>query len=594
VRALDYRAQNKTWFALEVYLTLKGWSKMKWFDNNRIRLLIAGFITAIMLGGGGRTKADFTFGEPINIGPVVNSTYSDCYCSMSVDGLELYFQSERPGGYGDWDIWVTTRETSDDDWCDPFNLGTPVNSSALDHSAAISADGLELYFCSTRPGGIGSEDIWVTRRESKDDIWDSPVNLGQPTNSPTLDYGMFISSDGLELYFNSMRSDGFGNHDLYVMRRATISDDWGVPVNLGSVVNGPWHDIEPFLSANGLYLFFSDHPRPYYISHPGGFGWADIWVTSRQTTSDDWGVPVNLGPPINTASDDGAPKLSPDSSTLYFNSNRPGGYGGLYGDIWQATIIPIVDFNGDGIVDSADMRIMVDHWGENYSFCDIGPTPLGDGTVDVEDLQILAEHLFEEVRDSTLIAHWTLDEIQGDIAYNSVSACDGTLIGDPVWQPDGGIVAGALQFDGIDDYVSTNPVLNPTDGVFSVIAWVKGGVSGQVILSQTGGTNWLLANPSDGTLMTELKGHGRSSGSTLLSEVYITDNNWHRIGLVWDGSYRHLYVDGVEVARDTTPLSGLIDVYGGMYLGCGKGMEPGTYFSGLIDDVRIYNRVVIP
>jgi len=70
----------------------------------------------------------------------------------------------------------------------------------------------------------------------------------------------------------------------------------------------------------------------------------------------------------------------------------------------------VVDFNGDGIVDSTDLCILVDHWGENYPLCDIGPTPFGDGIVDVQDLIILAEHLFEEVSDPTLIAHWPLDE----------------------------------------------------------------------------------------------------------------------------------------------------------------------------------------
>ncbi len=65
-------------------------------------------------------------------------------------------------------------------------------------------------------------------------------------------------------------------------------------------------------------------------------------------------------------------------------------------DIWQAPIIPIVDFNGDGIVDATDVCIMIDHWGEDYPMCDIGPTPFGDGIVDVQDLIVLAEHLFEE------------------------------------------------------------------------------------------------------------------------------------------------------------------------------------------------------
>jgi hypothetical protein len=251
---------------------------------------------------------------------------------------------------------------------------------------------------------------------------------------------------------------------------------------------------------------------------------------------------------------------------------------------------PIVDLNADGIVDATDMCIMVDHWGTDYSSCDIGPMPWGDGIVDVEDLKILAEHLFEEVNDSTLIAHWPLDEIQGVIAYNNAADCDGVLFGDPVWKPDNGIVAGALQFDGIDDYVITDYVLDPADGPFSIFAWIKGGGPGQVLVSQQAMANW-LATDNEGKLMTELKCTGRSAGP-LHSETVITDGQWHRIGLVWDGSQRILYVDDVVVAEDTQ--IGLLSSDGGLYIGCGKGMESGTFFSGLIDDIRIYNRVVSP
>ena len=236
---------------------------------------------------------------------------------------------------------------------------------------------------------------------------------------------------------------------------------------------------------------------------------------------------------------------------------------------------------------------MVDHWGENYSLCDIGPMPWGDGIVDVQDLIVLSEHLFEEVDDPTLIAHWPLDEVQGVIAYDNTANCDGTLIGGPVWQPGGGIVAGALQFDGINDYVSTEWILNPANGAFSVFAWVKGGASGQAVLSQPYGVNWLRTDTLEGNLVTELQGPGRSDGP-LLSQTIITDGEWHRIGLVWDGSYRHLYMDGAEVANDAAPLSSLKDAYGGLHIGAGKSLDPGSFFSGLIDDVRIYNRVVRP
>jgi hypothetical protein len=189
-----------------------------------------------------------------------------------------------------------------------------------------------------------------------------------------------------------------------------------------------------------------------------------------------------------------------------------------------------------------------------------------------------------------LIAHWPLDEIEGDIAPDSANDNDGNIYGDPTWQPEGGMVDGALQLEGIDDCIVTDFVLNPADGDFSVFAWIKGGNPGQVVLSQIGGVNWLVADPLEGNLMTELKGSGR--GTTILpSRAVITDGNWHRIGFVWNGSYRTLYVDDVEVAEDTQ--DGLGSSEGGLYIGTGKAMESGTYWAGLIDDVRIYNRALI-
>ena len=246
------------------------------------------------------------------------------------------------------------------------------------------------------------------------------------------------------------------------------------------------------------------------------------------------------------------------------------------------------DLNGDGVVDGADMCIVVAHWHTNEPSCDIAPPPFGDGMVDVQDLVVLAEHLFTY---PGAVAYWKLDETEGAVAYDSGGDYDGTLMGGPVWQPDGGMAAGALQFDGIDDYVSTNPVLNPADGTFSVVAWIMGGAPGQAILSQADGVNWLSADPSGGNLMTELKRSGRGAGA-LLSQTAIADGDWHRVGFVWDGSDRILYVDDVEVARDTQTDLGSSE--GGLYIGAGQALDPASFFSGLIDDVRMYNRVIHP
>ena len=567
---------------------------MKLSNDNRVKSMLVGLVAVIVLGGGS-AKADFTFGEPTNLGPTINSSYTEVTACISSDGLELYFTSDRPGSLGSGDIWVARRASVSDSWAPPTNPGLPLNYPGCRNCPyCLSVDGLELYFGGyNRPGGYGSYDLWVTRRGTKDDAWGEPENLGPTINRSSYDEGQWISSDGLELYFHSDQPGGFGSFDIWVSKRATKNDPWTEPINLGATVNSSARDAFPCLSADDRVLFFSglDYRQPY---RSGGFGGSDIWMATRTTVLDSWETPVNLGAIINSPSHEEDPRLSSDGSTLYFFSNRPGGYGGTWGDIWQASIIPIVDFNGDGIVDAADMCIMVDHWGENYSSCDIGPTPLGDGIVDVQDLIVLAEHLFEEVNDTTLIAHWPLDEAQGIVAYDNAADCDGTLMGGPVWQPDGGMVAGAIQFDGIDDYVSTDPVLNPADGAVSVVAWIVGAAPGQAVLSQANGANWLCTDSVEGYLMTELTNSGRSSVGPMLSQANITDGNWHRIGFVWDGSQRHLYVDGAEVAKDAAPLSGLESAEGGLYFGVGGTLAPGTFLSGLIDDVRIYNRAVNP
>ena len=544
-------------------------------------------VLAFLISTGGNANADFIFGEPTNLGPTVNSASNDQAPSISADGLTLYFSDHsgapfRPGGYGREDIWVTTRQTTDDPWGVPVNLGPTVNSPSTDESPSISSDGLSLYFSSTRGGGFGFHDLWITTRETKDDPWRTPVNLGAPVNSTYAEWCPNISVDGLSLYFCDYlkpRPGGHGGWDIYVSTRETISDPWGVPVNLGSLVNSPGIDASPNISADGLLLFLNSEG-------PDSLG-ADLYVARRPTIGDDWGPSVNLGPTINKNGFDLWPNISADGSTLYFASERPGGSGSI--DLWQLSIEPVVDLNDDGIVDATDVCIIVDHWGTDEPLCDIGPMPWGDGIVDVQDLIVLAEHLFEDDR---LVANWALDETEGDIAYDSTGSNHGTLNGHPIWQPAGGQYDGALEFDGIDDYVSMPFILNPAMGSFSAFAWIKGGAPGHVMISQTGGNGgtWLSTNPSDGRLMTGL---GDTYFGVLESECVIADGQWHHIGLVYDFNvlHRQLYVDGAQVAEDATfvapqPSSG------GLHLGASKDLDATAFFSGLMDDVRIYNVVL--
>jgi hypothetical protein len=466
-----------------------------------------------------------------------------------------------------------------------MNLASPVNSSDWDGVPSISLDGLTLYFCSARPGGTGDMDIWMTSRQSTGDAWAEPVNLGPVVNSPALEWTQSISADGLELYFSSARGGGAGGADLWVTTRATIADDWTAPVNLGSTVNSPDDDINPSISADGLCLLL-------FSLRPGGHGSRDIWMTTRNSKDDEWGMPVNLGPPINVSGMDQGGYFSVDGSILYFCSNRSGGYGGL--DHYQAPVLSIVDFNGDGRVDGSEVLSMADRWGTDDSLCDIGPMPWGDGVVDVEDVKVLARHIGDEVEDPTLIAHWALDEAEGDVAYDSVGENNGTLVGDPGWRLEQGMLGGALECDGIDDAVAaTGHVLNPAEGPFSVIAWIKGGAPGQTIVSQDGGVSWLMVDVLTGTLATELvPPPKRTPVLPLVSDVALADGMWHRVAFVWDGFSRSLYADGMLVAQDEQ--SNLDRAVGGPRIGCGADLEPGSFFSGLIDDVRIYNRAVRP
>jgi hypothetical protein len=251
---------------------------------------------------------------------------------------------------------------------------------------------------------------------------------------------------------------------------------------------------------------------------------------------------------------------------------------------------PLADFNADEIVNIQDLLRLIESWGKDDPAVDMAPMPWGDGMVDARDLEVLMSYWQQEVLPASLMAYWKLDEAEGTIAADKVGTNDGTLVGSPVWQPAGGKLGGALLFDGVDDYVDTPFVLNPADGPLSVFAWVKEGAPGQAILSQAGGANWLMAAAPDGALMTELKGAGRTA--PFVSPVSITDDMWHRVGLTWDGISRVLYVDGVEVARGTQGQ--LASSTGGLYIGTGSTMTPTSFWQGLIDDVRIYDRVAKP
>ena len=193
--------------------------------------------------------------------------YNEGTQCISPDGMYLFFTGcNRPDGNGRCDIYVCKREGKD--WSKPFNLGAPINTSGWESQPSISADGRTLYFASTRPGGLGSSDIWKTELRS-DGEWSNPVNLGPNINTPYDEISPFIHPDDQTLYFSSNGWPGFGNKDLFVSRKDE-TENFQKPVNLGYPINTSAEESGLMVSSNGRTAFFSS-------SMKGGFGNMDIY-----------------------------------------------------------------------------------------------------------------------------------------------------------------------------------------------------------------------------------------------------------------------------------------------------------------------------
>jgi WD40 repeat protein len=265
---------------------------------------------------------------PENLGPVINTADIEQHPTISRDGLSLYFASDRQGTMGALDIWVSHRESVDDPWGPPVNLGANINSAANDLAVAFSPNRHTMYYHSAGRGGCGGSDLFESRRKKvKDDLgWGVAVNLGCAVNSPFEDAGPTIWEDEetgvTTMLFNTNRPGGPGNFDIYQTTRVGDDGAWSTPV-LVPELSGPFRDTRTTISRDHLTLFISSDIG----GRIGGIGGQDVWVSTRPTTDSPWSTPVNLGSGVNSATFDGAPSLSWDGTELYFFSDRGGGYG---------------------------------------------------------------------------------------------------------------------------------------------------------------------------------------------------------------------------------------------------------------------------
>jgi hypothetical protein len=297
---------------------------------------------------------------------VVNSTspdVNDALVALSRDGLSLYLGSTRPGGLGEYDLWVSHRDRLDACWGAPVNVGPPVNTSVREGSPSLSPDGHWLFFHSKRqPGSCGNGvpiELWAAHRPDigNDLGWEPPINLGcaihgglNAVKNPAS--GLFTDSfnprffdDGsgkLYLYFtrNTFPGDQPGTHIYVSTCNADIDDcntqglwDQGIPV---TALNSPFRDGGSAIRLrDGLEMIITS-------ARPGSLASDNLWVSTRATTQDqNWlpPEPINcdamqgcstwnpIGPLVNSNVFDGGPALSWDATELYFFRVRPDLFG---------------------------------------------------------------------------------------------------------------------------------------------------------------------------------------------------------------------------------------------------------------------------
>jgi hypothetical protein len=261
--------------------------------------------------------------EPVNLGPIVNTAYAEAGVYISRDGLSLYFGSTRPGGMGAFDIWVSSRPGVNDPWGPPVNLGHPVNTPANEQTPTLTIDGHRLFFARDGAGGYGGQDLYVARRrDARDESgWLNVSNLGPGVNTASHEAGptLFEANGMLTLYFSSTRATGLGFEDIYVST-ANPDEPFG-DAQLELDVSTMYRDARPFVTRDGLELYFDSN-------RGDGTPYNDLWVSARSCVDEPWPAAIRLPDHVQSNLLDARPVISFDGTELYFHSNRVGTMGG--------------------------------------------------------------------------------------------------------------------------------------------------------------------------------------------------------------------------------------------------------------------------
>ncbi len=254
----------------------------------------------------------------------VNTSGNEFAPIISADGQFLYFTSDRPGGVGGQDIWFSRRKGAA--WTEARNL-SELNTPGDEGLDSFNRDTGKFYFTATREGGAGKNDIYVTARTEKG--WSEPENMGAPINTEYNDANASVSTDGKKLFFVSDRPGGSGGYDIW-MSELGPDGKWSPPANLGKTINTDRWEGNVFIAPDGETLYFSSNGH-------GGFGGADVFRSILR--EGEWSEPENMGEKINTTGNDTYFTIPGSGDMAYMTTSVEGGKGGA--DI-EAVPLPMV------------------------------------------------------------------------------------------------------------------------------------------------------------------------------------------------------------------------------------------------------------
>lgn len=268
---------------------------------------------------------EYAWSEPENAGPAINSRFFDEHPEVSADGLSLWLSS---GG----ELWTCQRNSVQEPFGPRVNAGTIINDGgAWDSDPSLTADGLQLFFSSDRASQQKDLNLWTCSRKSLNDPWSPPVKLNSEVNSYVWDWCPAISADGRSLFFSSHRAGRAALCDIWMASRPDNASEFTNVTMLGPEINTGPSAQDPYLSSDGLTMLLSSQ-------HRGGRGQNDIYIATRPAIDAPFGPATPIGGPINTINDENGPCLAESGKVLYFYSNRPGGLGRA--DIWFSRRVP--------------------------------------------------------------------------------------------------------------------------------------------------------------------------------------------------------------------------------------------------------------